>query len=227
MSEKIVFKAQPRTLLGRKSKRVRTIGQVPANVSGDLEKSIPVVVELSAFNKLYHKVGDTGLFYLKIEGETKDRPVLVTEVQHDPLSNQILHVVFRQVDLSEKVSAEVPVEVIGEFDVKNALVVTLHNAIEVEALPQDLPEKFVIDLSKFTEVGQSVTFDQLEYDRSKVTLAIEEEKRGEPVVMVTAVKEEIEEVAPVAAEGAAVEGAAPAEGAAAPAADDKKAEEKK
>lgn len=230
MPEKITFAAQPRTLLGKKSKRFRRDKQVPANISGDVKSSIAVVVDTVAFQHLYHKVGDTGLFYLKVEGEKADRPVLVSDIQTDPLSGELLHVVFRQVNLSEKVSAEVPVETIGEFSMKDALVITVHTEIEVEALPQDLPEKFVIDVSKFTEVGQAITFNQLDYDKSKVHLQVEDDELDTPVVMVQAIKEEVVEapVAEVAAEGAtpAAAGAPAPEAAAdakAPAADEKKA----
>src|SRR5579859_2289262 len=217
-SAKISFPAQPRVILGKKSKTIRQQAGVPANVSGDLEKPIPVTISQIAFSRLYDKVGDTGLFYLEIEGEKEGRPVLVNEIQRDPVSGQVLHVVFRQVNLSEKVEAEVPVEVVGEFKVKNALVVTVHDAIKVEALPQDLPEKFVVDVSGFTEFGQMVTFSQLDYDRAKVTLVVETEELETPVVIVEEVKEEVEEVPVVApvegAEGALVEGAVAEEGAA-------------
>jgi large subunit ribosomal protein L25 len=88
----------------------------------------------------------------------------------------------------------------------------LHDVVEVEALPQDLPEKFEIDATQLTEVGQMVSYKDLQFDRSKVTLMIDEEQMDEPVVMVQEVKEEVE---PEAAEGdAAAEGAAPAEAAA-------------
>lgn len=203
MPQKITFSAQPRTILGKKSKHFRDQKQIPANISGDLKASIPVAVDTVDFQHLYHRVGDTGLFYLKVEGETIERPVLVDDVQNDPLSGQLLHVVFRQVNLSEKVEAEVPVEIVGEFAVREALVVTVHPEITVEALPQDLPEKFVIDVSKFTEVGQVITFNQLEYDKSKVHLQVEEDQLDTPVIMVQAIKEEVEEVVVAPAEGAA------------------------
>jgi large subunit ribosomal protein L25 len=208
MPQKITFTAQPRTILGKKSKHFRSKKQIPGNISGDVEKSTAVVVDTSSFTHLYERVGDTGLFYLKVEGESADRPVLVGELQKDPMSGQLLHVVFRQVNLSEKVSAEVPVETIGELEVRDALVVTVHQNIEVEALPQDLPEKFVVDISKFTEVGQSVSFNELEYDKTKVHLNVEEDQLDTPVVMVEAVKEEVEEVVE---EAAPTEGATPGE----------------
>jgi large subunit ribosomal protein L25 len=223
MPEKITFSAQPRTLMGKKSGQLRRQGQVPANINGNVEQTVAITVDKAAFNKLYHKVGDTGLFYLKVEGESKDRPVLVSDLQLDPLSAQVEHVVFRQVDLSEKVKAEVAVELIGELQVRNALIVTLHNTVEVEALPQDLPEKFVVDISKFENVNDMITFEDLDFDRSKVSLQIAEEQTKEPIVMVQEVKEQLEPETPVTVVG---DVAATAEGGEAPAAEAPKAEEK-
>ena len=110
-------------------------------------------------------------------------------------------------------SAAVPVELSGELSVKEAVPMVLHNQVEVEALPLDLPEKFIIDLTQFTEVGQMVTFAQLPIEADKVVLKVAEEQMNEPVVMIQAFKEEpVEEVAPVVP----VEGEAPAEGEKAP-----------
>jgi large subunit ribosomal protein L25 len=223
MPAKISFVAQPRTLLGKKSNQLRSQKLIPANINGDVEQPIPVAVDKMAFVKLYDKVGDTGLVYVHVEGESKERPVLVSDLQRDPLSNEIVHVVLRQVNLSEKVEAEVPVETIGELQVKNALVVKVHDAIKVEALPQDLPEKFEIDIAQFTEFGQMVTFEQLSYDKSKVELKIEAEQMDTPVVLVQEIKEQVEEEPAATPEAAPAEGAAPA----APAAEGAKEEPKK
>ncbi len=228
MAKKILFQATPRTLMGRKVSQLRKTKQVPANVSGDVKSSLAIAIDQRKFTQLYDQVGDTGLFYLQVEAEQADRPVLISEVQRDPITDQVLHVVFRQVNLSEKITAEVPVEVINATEIKDAVLVVLHNEIEVEALPQDFPEKFEIDASTLTEIGQTISFKDLKFDKATVKLMIDEEQMDEPVVMIQEVKEEVEEapVVEAAAEGDAA--ATPAEGAAetpaAPAEEAKKSE---
>ncbi|MBW7955107.1 50S ribosomal protein L25 [Patescibacteria group bacterium] len=218
MAQKIKFQTQRRDLAGKKVGQLRRQGLIPGNINGDLEKTISVVVDQRKFEQLYEEVGDTGLFYVTVGEEKTERPVLITDVQLDPISATPLHVVFRQVDLTEKITAEVPVELIGEVEIKDAIVATLHDVVEVEALPQDLPEKFEIDISKFTQIGDMVTYKDLEFDRSKVSLTIDEEQLDEPVVMVQEVKEEVEpEPAAETVEGAEGAPAAGAEGEAAPA----------
>ena len=183
MQEKVQFPAKLRSVLGKKVKTIRQGNNIPANITGHLDKPVAITIDRVAFSKLYQKSGDTGVVYIQVEGEKQARPVLINELQLDPVHGQTLHVVFRQVDLSEKVEAEVPVEIIGELSLKDGLIVTIHDAITVSALPQDLPEKFVIDLTKFTEFGQMVTFEQLDYDKSKITLVVPEEQLSTPVVM--------------------------------------------
>jgi len=202
MANKITFSAQSRTILGKKTKNLRKVGLVPANVMGHNIDSVPLTVDRQAFKKLYSKVGDTGLFYLELGDEKVDRPVLIDQVSFHPVTGDVVHVVMKQVDLKEKISAEIPVELVGEFDVKEATVLTVHPTIEVEALPTDLPEKFEVDISLFTEVGQSVLFKDLVFDRSKVELMVSEEELDTPVVLVQELKEEVEEVEvePVAGE---------------------------
>jgi hypothetical protein len=60
-------------------------------------------------------------------------------------------------------------------------------------LPTDLPEKFEIDISKLTQVGQSVSYQDLVYDKNLVTLMIEEEELNNPIVILQEQKEEVEE----------------------------------
>lgn len=225
MNEKHTFTAQARTVKGKQVKKLRTAGQVPANIIEPDHDSVMITVGQTDFKRLYHKVGDTGLIYLSIEGSSdKERPVLVEEVVFHPITGLAEHIVFRQVNLKEKTSAEIPVEVVGESPVKDSVVLTVVSEITVEALPTDLPEKFVVDVSTLTEFGQTITYADLDYDRSKVTLELGEQDETSPVIILQQQQEEVveEPVAEEAAEGA--EGAAPAEGEA-PAAEEPKAEE--
>lgn len=204
--QKINFKASLRTLKGKKVKQLRSQGILPGNVMGNQVDSVPVSMSLTSFNHLYNQVGDTGLFYLELDGEAAVRPVLIEDVEVNPISNQPQHVTFKQVNLKEKITAEIPVELVGEFKTAGAVVITVHDAIEVEALPTDLPEKFEIDISGLSEIGQDITFNQLNYDREKVTLMVSEEELDTPVVLVQEVKEEpVEEVVEEVAEGDAAE----------------------
>jgi large subunit ribosomal protein L25 len=226
MSAHITLSAQSRDLTSSKPNALRRSGRVPANIYGDVKETVIISLDAAEFFKLSRTIGESSLIQLSIEGEQKPRPVLLSEMQVNPLTGKSVHVSFRQVNLKEKVNAVVPIELVGEFGVNDALVVQVVNEVEVEALPTDLPESFIIDQSKLTEIGQSVSYKDLEFDRSKVTLMVGEEQLETPVVLVQEFKEYVEpepEAAPVeGAEGAAAPtGEAAAEGAAAPEAAEK------
>ena len=200
---KKTLKASERKISGRKVKNLRLSGLLPANVYGKKVKSVSVQVDNKEFKALFKEVGETGLIDLEIGKDV--RPVLIHHLQVNPKTDELLHVDFLQVDLKVKVTAEVPVELIGESPAtKQGLgtVVQQINDIEVEALPTDLPEKFEVNIEILTEVDQAIYIKDLKVDRTKVTITTDPEAivvKVEPPQ-----KEEVVEtpIVPVGAEGA-------------------------
>jgi large subunit ribosomal protein L25 len=183
---KVTFTLQTRNTLGKGVSALRKQRQVPVNVVVPHHESLATVAESQALINLYAQVGDTGLVYLKVGEEKTTRPALIEDMQVNPVTGELLHLVFKQVNLKEKIKANVPVELVGENSVPDTNVVAVVDEIEVEALPTDLPEKFEINVETLTEIGQMVTFQDLEYDKSLVTLTISEEELTQPVVMLQA-----------------------------------------
>ena len=205
----INFITLTREIKGKRVRQLRALNFVPGNVFVAGGESVALKFPEKDFIQLYEEAGDTGLIYLQIDDDQKKRPTLIDEVQVDPVSGAVLHVSFKEVDLKEKIEAEVPVEVVGEFGVKEAVLVTVRNSIVVEALPTDLPEKFEVNIESLTEIGQMITLKDLEFDREKVALVdVEtEEDWDKPVVLVQEQEEEIiEEVPEEEVEGEGGEG---------------------
>jgi large subunit ribosomal protein L25 len=218
MSKKITFSAQRRSVMGKKTKQLRQVGLIPANVSGFIDQPIAVEMKRNAFIKLYQEVGETSLVFLRVEGESQDHPTLISDLTYDPVTEEVLHAVFKQVNLAEKIEAEIPVVLIGENSIPNTAIVKAFDSITVEALPTDLPEHFTFDISKLTDIGQTFTFADLEYDQDKINLKVGEEELQSPIIILQEQKEIVEEE-PAAVEGAeapAEAGAESAEGASAP-----------
>lgn len=202
--------AEPRKVVGRKVKKIRLAGAVPANIFGKRIKSEAIQVAAKDFEKIYKEAGETGLIELKVG--VKTHPVLVANLQRHPVTDIPIHVDFRQVDLKEKVVAKVPVEMVGEAPAERSGIgtaVLYINEIEVEALPTDLPEKFIVDVGSLAEVDQAILVKDLKVDRAKVALKVEEEG-----ILVKVEPPQKEEVAPPPAPA---EGEVPAAGEAAPA----------
>ena len=211
-----------RKIVGRKVKSLRKAGLVPANVFGKKIKSLAISVKSLDFRKIFSKAGATGIIYLEVTGEKEPRPVLVSAIQKHPLNGSLLHIDFRQVDLTQKVKAEVPIKITGEslaVKDKNGVLVSVLTKVMVEALPADLPESLEISIQSLVEIGQSVHIKDIKIDKAKVKIEAEE---GETVVIIQEPRAEEVEVKPVV-EAVAVEGEEAAKtGDAGTAADDKK-----
>jgi len=163
--EKPKLKVEKRKVTGRKVKLLRREGILPANIYGKKVKSRAVQLDLKTFLPVYQEVGETGIVGLQLKGETKTRPVLIHNVQIDPVSDQPLHADFYQVSLKEKVTTEIPIELVGEsLAVKEKIGILIQplSEVEVEALPTELPDKFEIDIGKLKEVDDAVTVADLE-----------------------------------------------------------------
>lgn len=220
--DRLSLVAEERKVLGKKVKKLRRDGKLPGHVFGKGVDGEAVSVDNKDFLKTFHQAGETGLIDLKI-GSEKVRPVLVRDVQYDPVSGSPIHIDFYQVNLSEKVKVSVPLVLIGEqpesVHMGEAIVLQTLNEVEVEALPQDLVEKIEVDVSNLKNIDDAITLGQLSYDRSKLTLSQDPEEivvKLAPAVSVEMEKLLEEEAAEQAAAQAevAVEGAeAPTEGA--------------
>jgi large subunit ribosomal protein L25 len=202
MTDKHSLTVAPRTLLGKKVKTLRQQGLMVGSVSTPDGKSISIQSNLKDFSKLFDQIGESTLIYLNVDGEKQSRPVLLDEMQEHPITEDLIHVSFRQVSLKNKVSAEVSIEVVGETEVEGAMLVTLRDTVEVEALPTDLPEKIEVDVSGLTAIGDAISLADLKIDRSKVDLVLgdDQDPAAMPVVMIQEIKEEVEVEEPVEGE---------------------------
>lgn len=204
-NNKILFHAKTRDA-HIKPKQLRRDGNLPANIFGLSKPSQAIYFPANAFRKLYDEVGDTGLLYVKIDDQ-KEQPVLVDDVAYESVGTRINHVSFKRVNLAVAVTADIPIVLVGENNIPETIVTQVKQDVEVEALPQNLPESFEIDISTLTEVGQTITLADLTFDSSKITLVLKEDvsPETETLVVLQQVAEEVEETP----EDAAVEETTP------------------
>ena len=202
--------AEKRTILGKKLKKLRRDGITPGNVYGKNIKSQAVQVDTKEFSEIYKEVGETGLVDLTLSDQVI--PVLVQNVNKN-FRNQVLHADFYQVNLKEKVKAAVPLEIIGEPKAvtdKIGLLMNILSEVEVEALPEELPEKIEINVEHLANIDEQVTVADLKVPAGVEILTDKEQVVSKIGELVT--KEAAEEAAAeaAAAEAAKVEGGAEA-----------------
>lgn len=200
IAEKNVLNAKKRTVTGKKVKVLRLAHILPGHIYGNTE---PINVEFDekAFNTLFKIAGETSVLHVQVEGEKDVRPVLVADYTVDPVRGQIIHVDLRQVNLNVKVKANVQIELEGESPAvkEGGVLISLVNEVEVEALPNDLPEKFVLNASSLLKIGDELKVSDLKYDASKVTVS------AGPDDVLVVINEPRVEVEPVVVEPVEVE----------------------
>lgn len=195
-----------------KSRKIRKADKIPSVCYGKGFDPMALQVDYQSFRKIFRQAGSSQVINLSVDG--KKVPVLVHDIAYDSITDNFEHVDFLQVNLKEKVKANVPVEVEGEAPaVKNfnGVVSISKHEIEVECLPMDIPHEIRIDISKLENIGDSIHISDLKLgDKVEILDDLEE-----VLVTVSAVEEFVEQVAevpeelkaePTAAEGESKEG---------------------
>jgi len=169
IKEKHEIKAEIRTVLGRKVKHLRDAGLVPATIYGHKFESVSIQFNALELQKIYDKVGESGLIELLVGSDKYN--ILFRNPQYSPVESEIVHIDCYKVNLKEKISAFIPIVLIGESPAlkDGNTLVSITDEVEVEALPTDLPESIEIDISILTEVGQMITVEDIKLDE-KVTM---------------------------------------------------------
>ncbi len=155
--EKVILEAENRELIGKKVKLVRREGKIPAIIYGKDFDATPISLDLRNTTNTLSKVSSSTILTIKLG--SKELPTLVRDIQKDFIKNTILHIDFLAVSATEKLRTTVSITVSGEAPVLeefDALIVTGIEGIEVECLPQDLPETIEVDVSEISELGQAI-----------------------------------------------------------------------
>jgi len=159
MRKDITIAAEPRSTRGKnEARRLRVAGSVPSVVYGVTESSVAVSVSPKELVKiLKSKSGHNTIFNLDIKG-VENTPVMIVDWQLDPIKDTMLHADLRRVDLTKRISVAVPVHTHGDpkgVKIQGGLHEIITREIEIECLPDDIPEEFIVDVTELM-IGQAV-----------------------------------------------------------------------
>lgn len=202
--EKVVISATRRTVTGKKVGVLRRAGKLPGVIYGHHVESIAILMDTREATRTLATLTGSSLVTINVDG--KEFATLVREKQRDYLKNELIHVDFMAVSLTEKIRAAVSIELTGIAPaIKDFNANIVHNVthLEVECLPQYLPQNFVVDLSGLAKVGDAVYVRDIPAP-DKVEILTHGD---EIIVVATASKEEavVEEVEGAAAEPEVIE----------------------
>ena len=166
MAKQVKLKVEPRTNVGRSAvRKLKARGVIPAIIYGGKDKPQPLQVSARDINAMMsHASGENVLVELEVAGEKSNRTALVQEVQHSPVSGDILHIDFHAISMDETIQAEVPLEPTGiPNGVKNfgGLLEQSLRMLTIECLPRDLPDRITVDVSQLN-IGDSIHVRQIQ-----------------------------------------------------------------
>ena len=140
----------PREVTGKKVKRLRKEGLTPVHLYGKDLDSAAYQVDALLLQRLLPRVGTNIPLSIKLKGKGGENICFVREVQRHPVTEDVLHVDFIRVDISQTVRAEVPIILSGNAPAVRELGGTLLQPLQnlaVESLPMNVPPSFELDVS--------------------------------------------------------------------------------
>jgi large subunit ribosomal protein L25 len=139
------------------ARRTRRAGQIPAVVYGAYKDPVSVAVDPREILRIVRsKAGYNTIFDLAIDG-AEPMPVMVVDQQLDPIRGTLLHADFKRIDLSKRIKVAVAVHTTGEpkgVKVQGGLLEVITRAVEIDCLPDEIPESFTVDVTELM-IGQS------------------------------------------------------------------------
>jgi large subunit ribosomal protein L25 len=232
MMKTIKLEATPRDVQGKQVEKLRRINQMPAVLYGHGVKNVNLLLDFRTFERVYREAGTSSLIDLSVGGQPP-HPVLIHDVQRDPVSGKYLHADFLQVRMTEKIATDVSLRFVGESKAVKELggiLVKPLDSLKVECLPQYLVQDIAVDISSLATFEGMVRVRDLQLpegitvkDPADTVLANVQAPRTEEELkeLEEKVEEKVEEVASVAkekpsdedaeADAAAAPGAKPAE----------------
>jgi large subunit ribosomal protein L25 len=154
------------------ARKLRSGGRVPGVYYGRGEDSIPLTVVLKDLESVIETAdGSNVIVDLKFPGDAaKDRKALIREIQRDPVAGLILHLDLQHISLTERITVEVPIVLVGTpIGVKDAGGILEHllREVEVECLPTDIPSKLEADVSAL-QIGDTLHVSDLKAERAEI-----------------------------------------------------------
>lgn len=204
--EEIKLAVTHRTIEKGAAKRLRRQGLVPGILYGHSAENVPLQIEALLLDRILSEAGSSQLIQLQIDDQPTTQPVLAREIQRDVLTGKPIHVDFLAIRMTEKITAEVAITLVGEpKSVSQGLGILLQgaNTIEIECLPSRLLPVLEVDVSDL-EINSAIYVTDLHVPTG-VTILSEPQEMVAQVIYEQLPEEEEEEEELLAAMPAEVE----------------------
>ncbi|PKN94946.1 MAG: 50S ribosomal protein L25 [Chloroflexi bacterium HGW-Chloroflexi-6] len=161
--EKVVLKATKRVVIGKQVSALRRQGVLPGVIYGYKVESTAIQMDAHEANLVIPKLTSSSVVTIDLGG--KKIPALVRERQKNYIKGHLTHVDFQAISMTEKIRTLVSIHLFGVAPAvkeHSAVIVSNITALEVEALPHDLPERIELDISTLLEIGNAIHVRDIE-----------------------------------------------------------------
>jgi len=191
--DEVVIKVYRRTVTGKQVKAIRREGKLPGVIYGHGVEPTPIEMDARETSRILSHMASSALVRLEMEGE--QHLALIREKQRNVILGSLQHIDFQAVSEKEKIRVQVAIVLTGESPaVKDlsGILVSGKETLEVECLPQDLPDQILVDISGLKNFGDSILVRDVILPADVQTLT----DGGEVIVVVTTPAAEEELAAP-------------------------------
>lgn len=165
--------AEKREILGKKLKKSRSEGKLPAVLYGKGKESSSLFVNLNEFKKIWSKAEESSMIKLDL-GDKKSEDVMIYDVSIDPVKREFIHVDFCAIDINKPVETEVQILFEGVSSAvkeQGGVLVKVMHKLEIEALPKNLPHEIKVDVSKLAKIGDKISVKDISLPEGVKALA--------------------------------------------------------
>ncbi|MDQ2774755.1 MAG: 50S ribosomal protein L25 [Acidobacteriota bacterium] len=175
MRKDITIAAESRDSRGKnEARRLRIKGSMPAVLYGGSATPEAIAVSPKELTRILHsKTGHNTIFNIDIAGK-ENTPVMIVDWQYDPIKDFLLHVDLKRIDLTARIVVKVPVVTQGDpkgVKLQGGIHEIVTREIEIECLPDDIPEQFLVNVSELS-IGESIRASDLPLSGSMTLLSL-------------------------------------------------------
>lgn len=163
MQETVIINAEKRLITNSgENRRLREKGYLPTVLYGREMEPIALSVKKTDLNNGLVKYGRNAVFNINLPGDIS-YPIIVKEIQNDPVTGDFLHADFHQISLTEEIKIDVAVRIIGREALEAARILLIQQSddVSVKCLPNNVPQTIEIDASVMS-IGDSFTAGDIE-----------------------------------------------------------------
>ena len=158
------------------ARRLRVSGAMPAVLYGGPGGASALSVNPKELTRILNsKTGHNTIFNISVTGK-ENTPVMIVDWQYDPIKDSLLHVDLKRIDLNKRIIVKVPVVTQGDpkgVKLQGGIHEVVTREIEIECLPDDIPEQFIVDVSDLM-IGQSIRVAEIPMTGSMKLISISE-----------------------------------------------------